>query len=429
MPRSRSFHPDREPLQHDSTLQLDKEKVKGAVSFLNPTHARFTPASLDSVPEDPRRPGDTPTSNVEFKWTSRNNRKGRHTLLVHQSEGGQAEYASLLATNSVKEVFKVICRMFTYFPVWDVSYLVATTFTLGSVVWVINCFFAFLPYISPKSLSNREVLWGGGITAFIGATIFEIGSILLMFEAINENRAGCFGWALETLYDGLHGGDSNEDDTGAARYMPAKDGCTHHHQNKSNLVGKSHTRALTDISEKPIARGRKSSSADGTRAWVWFPSWYDLRTHYFHDLGFLACLSQTIGATVFWVSGFTALPPIYNSLSATNNLNGAYWIPQVIGGSGFVISGALFMIETQKHWWQPAPTVLGWHIGLWNFIGGVGFTLCPIFGLLGSQNWMLYQSSCSTFWGKSKKRIPAVQGAKVVLRLVGVPHWQHNPMV
>jgi hypothetical protein len=89
-------------------------------------------------------------------------------------------------------------------------------------------------------------------------------------------------------------------------------------------------------------------------------------------------------------------------------LNGAFWIPQVIGGIGFVISGALFTIETQKHCWQPAPSVLGWHIGMWNFVGGIGFTLCPIFGLLGSKNWMLYQSSCSTFWGKSKKPISGI---------------------
>jgi len=33
------------------------------------------------------------------------------------------------------------------------------------------------------------------------------------------------------------------------------------------------------------------------------------------------------------------------------------------------------MIETQKHWWQPAPKVLGWHIGFWNLIGGFGSVL------------------------------------------------------
>lgn len=33
--------------------------------------------------------------------------------------------------------------------------------------------------------------------------------------------------------------------------------------------------------------------------WTWFPSWHELTTHYFKEVGFIACLSQMIGATVF----------------------------------------------------------------------------------------------------------------------------------
>lgn len=35
------------------------------------------------------------------------------------------------------------------------------------------------------------------------------------------------------------------------------------------------------------------------RKWTWWPTWYELKTHYFKEVGFLACLSQMIGATVF----------------------------------------------------------------------------------------------------------------------------------
>lgn len=87
--------------------------------------------------------------------------------------------------------------MFTYFPYWDISYLVAVIFTIGSVIWVINGFFAWLPLVRPGSEFHNEVLYGGGITAFIGATVFEIGSILLVLEAINVNQEGCFGWAVD----------------------------------------------------------------------------------------------------------------------------------------------------------------------------------------------------------------------------------------
>jgi hypothetical protein len=62
----------------------------------------------------------------------------------------------------------------------------------------------------------------------------------------------------------------------------------------------------------------------------WFPSWYELRTHYLKEFGFLACLAQMIGATVFWISGFTALPRIYNRLATAAAQDGAYWFPQVV---------------------------------------------------------------------------------------------------
>lgn len=35
------------------------------------------------------------------------------------------------------------------------------------------------------------------------------------------------------------------------------------------------------------------------RKWTWWPTWYELRTHYFKEIGFLACSSQMFGATIF----------------------------------------------------------------------------------------------------------------------------------
>lgn len=234
-----------------------------------------------------------------------------------------------------------------------------------------------------------------------------------MFEAVNENRTGCFGWAVEqVLYpDSPHHGPW-------LRVIPDKKGCRHHHQNRLNLVGKSQK---TDGGAAPnpqweqraqsgeIVQGgpveldqewhddRMHNGPDGS-AWVWFPSWTELREHYLHQIGFLACTSQLFGASVFWISGLTALPGILNNLTTPAALNGAYWAPQIIGGSGFVVSGTLFMLETQERWWKPNPAVLGWHIGLWNLVGGVGFTLCPCFGI-DTASWAQYQACLSTFWG------------------------------
>jgi len=252
--------------------------------------------------------------------------------------------------------------------------------------------FVWLPLEKPSTEFSTEVLQGGGVTAFIGATIFEIGSVFLFIEAVNENREGCFGWAIEQMLEGPQK---------QWRLIPDENACRHHHRNRGNLVGKhsesrevdhSSSHAATDL-EGPSTSPSKET--EQSKSWTWIPGWYDFRTHYIRELGFLACSAQLFAATIFWISGFTALPGIYDELSEAA-LKGAYLAPQVIGGFGFVVSGVLFMLETQRKWYLPALRTLGWHIGFWNTVGGLGFFLCPIFGFYSS---LAFQESLSTFWG------------------------------
>lgn len=247
--------------------------------------------------------------------------------------------------------------------------------SLGSIIWVFNAFFAWLPLAAPSTEFAGESSWGGGLTGLIGATVFELGSVLLMLEAVNENRSDCFGWAVETGLDGL-------------LKLHKESECDHHHTHKrSFLKGQAK-------SEDPNGGNADKNS----RKWSWWPTWYEVRTHYIRDIGFLACSSQMLGATIFWIAGFTGLPPILNSLSIPAQ-NGIYWLPQVVGGVGFIVSGVLFMIEVQPRWYIPAPRVLGWHIGFWNLIGAIGFTLCGALGFGSSDPAVEYAVTMSTFVG------------------------------
>ena len=333
--------------------------VTGPFNVLNPTHAYFHHLLHDNHEEL--------AQDIEFQWRSRDNRKGRHALVVKPAtSAGLADFVAPNATSSFREIIKGMARMFTHYPYYDVSWLVAVIFTLGSVVWCINGFFSFLPLIRPSSEFATETVYGGGITAFIGATIFEVGSILLMVEAVNENRTGCFGWAVERVLQGENGW--------IWRVRADTSGCRHHHQNKKNLVGKGNIFRVSDDVKEVSSDSTDDEGNNDRQNWVWFPSWHDLTSHYFREIGFLACLSQTIGATVFWISGFTALPKVIDFTDKSLTY-GVYWAPQVVGGIGFVISGMLFMLETQKKWYLPAWGTLGWHIGLWNLIGALGFTV------------------------------------------------------
>ncbi|KAG5745340.1 hypothetical protein H9Q70_011972 [Fusarium xylarioides] len=354
------------------------ERTIGPVKSLNPTK-RYLVADKKALNAESdagnggkeSRQGDK-SPGVAYVWRSRDNRKGRHALAIsvdpHKHEATKGPRPS----NSYHQTLRGILKMFVRYPIWDVSYDVAVVFTIGSIIWVINGFYSWLPVLNP---STKVSDWAGGLTAFIGATVFEFGSFLLMLEAVNENRSDCFGWAVEESVDGM-------------LHLTHAHNCKHAHAQKGTFVKQS-SKALDNNTSEP---------AGNDRMWSWWPTWYELRTHYFFDIGFLACSSQTFGATVFWISGFTALPPILNSLS-TPAENDVYWLPQVIGGTGFIVSSILFMVEVQPRWYIPAPGVLGWHIGLWNLIGAIGFTLCGALGFGITHPGVEYALTLSTFIG------------------------------
>ncbi|KAJ5894381.1 hypothetical protein N7495_006072 [Penicillium taxi] len=387
MPRNDHFRAGRGPLENNPNLELQRSHVSGALPFLNPTVARYRPAKAKTETEKETQPDHQRPTKIEHVWRSRDNRKGRHVLRVDYDHPQTKNTPPL--TSTYKAVTNSILRMATYCPYWDVSYLVATIFTIGSVIWIINAFFVWLPLQDPRSEFAGEELQGGGITAFIGATVFEIGSVLLLLEAVNANQSGCFGWALETE---LKGGEVQDPESQVS--LTRVDACQHHHANTKNLMG---TGKLDHRLSHDIATGYATPLPEG-KSFCWWPSLYDLRTHYMHELGFLASLIQFLAATIFWIAGFTGLPGIINHMSQ-GLTDGIYWVPQIVGGVGFVISGLLFTLETQKKWYIPAFNVLGWHIGVWNFIGGVGFTLCGALGPVSSSSGIDYQACLATFWG------------------------------
>ncbi|KAF8906736.1 hypothetical protein CPB84DRAFT_1769501 [Gymnopilus junonius] len=239
---------------------------------------------------------------------------------------------------------------------WNISWWVAQTFTWGSVIWCINGFAAFLPFCNSHVEPSLDLT---GWTAFIGATIFEVGSVLGVLEALNRRDAVVF----------------SDEATGKTA-----DDNSHEHEPPRSPTEKG--TAQTDQSPR-------------RKKWVWLPT----NAKYWHEMGFLAAFFQLLGATIFWISGFTALPSILTVLSKSQgHLDGAFWTPQVVGGTGFIISSIFIMLEEQRIWWQPRLVSLGWQIGVWNFIGAIGFTLCGALGY-STNSGAQYESSLATFWG------------------------------
>ena len=138
------------------------------------------------------------------------------------------------------------------------------------------------------------------------------------------------------------------------------------------------------------------ASKNQQRKWQWWPSWYELRTHYFHELGFLGSFAEFVGATVFWINTILSLPGVYSHLSQ-GVLWGLYWLTYLVGGVLFILSSALYMLETQPNWYTPAPHLLGWWVGVWNMTGSVGWTLAASLGYC-NLSGCEYQSDLTLIW-------------------------------
>lgn len=344
---------------------------------------------------------------MQYQWRSRDNRKGKGTPSLHHSLPSQlttrliaGRHALVVyvddddveapTTSSLRAVAKGIGRMFTTFPYWDVSFLVAFFFTIGCAAFIIDGFFYWLPLVDPSTEFPHETTTAGGLAAFIGATLFQLGAVLLVVEAVNANQTGCFGWALEQTLTHDSEEKHHHSSGRVMRCTPNPHKCAHHHRDKHNLV------------KDPASSGPSSSN----RRWEWWPTWTELWTHYFHELGFVANFSLFVGATVFYVSGVLDIPGVYDHLPQ-GVLWGVYWLTYLVGGVIFVVASALYMLEVQPNWYTPAPHLLGWHIGVWNLIGSIGWTLSASLGYC-SASWCSYQSNLSLLWASTAYMIGSV---------------------
>ncbi|KPI43045.1 uncharacterized protein AB675_1752 [Cyphellophora attinorum] len=360
LPRCKAFHHHRLECFERQGMTLDSGyDVTGSCGFFNPTHACFRKNTSEaghglgdtSKHElDSTKLAHTPsTHSIRYAWRSRDNRKGRHVLILPKDSPHRP--------STSRRISQGLWRMLTVYAYWDISWWVAILFSFGSAIFILCALFYWLPIAYPETEFANEATTGGGVASFVGATLFQVGAVLLIFESVNENQTGCFGWAVEELFEGRQ----VEIGQVEKKVRKAPEMCEHVHQRASKR---------TDGAKA----GR--SSTQQARKWQWWPSWKELREHYIHEIGFVSNVTLAAGATIFYVTGIMSLPGVYDQLS------------QAVFG---------YMLETQTKWWKPAFQTIGWHIGLWNMIGSVGWTLSAAFGYC-NPSWCEYQSDLTLLW-------------------------------
>lgn len=410
--RSEVFDTEYEPFRDDDDLQLQRDKVTGPFRFMNPTRALFsytaerTEDHLDSrgIDLEAKRSQDTGEgfdfhgADVEYKWTSRNNRKGRHAIIIRESQERVNPYATPPATTGPRPMLKGIWRMLTVFTLHDVSYLLAVAFTLACVLLVINAILSFLPYVNHR-VHNSDTLYRiQAILGALGCTLFFSGTLFAFAEAVNVNRRGCFGWKLVRVSHPAnpHSTDSLAE-TAALTLLVPDGSCVHHHDSYKVVAGhpESWNQAVLDrraSSLRPEHRHLRTK-----QPWIWLPSWQEVRTHLRYDFGFVTATMLVLSSAVYCAMAWAALATVCKTGEV------APWIrfPQLVAALGFVASCVLSMIETQPNWWQPSMGVVGWHANAFNVVGSVGFMLTAVFGYVERRaGWAEYQYGCAFLWGE-----------------------------
>jgi len=366
-----------EPHRNDPSYPLHRHqyRVIGQLPGLHPHYARISQPTASG----------TEDQSVHLLWNSRDHRKGRRPDV--ESEEPRA--------------FKDLHITWLNFDVGNISWLVGFMFTIGSVAWCINGFFVFLPVIHTHWTANIEAeAW----TAWVGSTIFLFGAYFGCLEALNRSHKIDFSGfkrfehehSIHRAFDKGFGDSSRlteKSDSPTSTLRPN----TAHTRQVSIFARKQHaylTPSSSATADTAVASEKTNGDANVDHSdqlhWHW-------AGHRFREVGFTSNFIQFVGAWIFWISTVTGIP---NVIPTTEGAlaNGVYWLPQVLGGSCFVIGPIMLMLEEQTAWYKPALHKLGWHSAFWNMVGGLGFTLCGAFGF-STNSGVLYQSACSTFWG------------------------------
>ncbi|KAG8915835.1 hypothetical protein FRC00_012237 [Tulasnella sp. 408] len=217
-------------------------------------------------------------------------------------------------------------------------------FLVGSVFWCANGVMAFCFY----TITTPHILLCEAVTAFVGGTLFWIGAYLSYVESLNPAAHAHFGWEVEHETKRLV-------EPRAVSGRPTSLGRGRRHFGKHVAVGgeADAEKAKTDFES---GEQQKRKNGPPPPKWKWVGADWS-------SFGFVANVIQLYGATIFWVSVLCGMPGILpdagseasEGLPAKNVglWEGLYWVPQILGSWGFIISGAMFSLEVQRKWYKP----------------------------------------------------------------------------
>ncbi|SCV73262.1 BQ2448_7187 [Microbotryum intermedium] len=351
-----------------------------------------------------------PQKGVKYLWKSRGHRKGCVVEVQEDRETNDGE----VEKGIVCKPEKVAQTRWWGCDYWDISWWVAADQnpflgTLGSIWWCLNgvLFFCYFSRTSP-SYTNTEAA-----TAFLGGSTFLVGSYLGWVESLNPARDADFGFEVDELRGMLREPPTNSHHSlGRKRHHFGRHLLHHQREHQppqlrhrlanphspSPSPSQSLSRTSTLISS-PASTTSPPSPSDSSPPWRWYGTT--------PTLAYIANSVQLFGSITFFLSVLCGLPGILPLSGQTGGPDqsskseglwiGLYWGMQILGAPCFMFAGMVFALETQDKWWKLKVGDVGWQVGFWNFWGGAGFFLSPIFGIY--RQTSISDPSKFQYWG------------------------------
>jgi hypothetical protein len=299
----------------------------------------------------------------------------------------------LFPTQTIKLHDGVLHRlrlMCTRFPIRDMSWATGFVFTWGSAMFIINGFMLIIPTVNSNLAFHTITSHAAPATALIGGIIFILGGLAGYLEGLNFKRDGDF-----VTMVGMRPGDVetssieesvNHDATKSNKSMTLQQLA----QSPSSTSEQHSPKAVTQLPPSRIA-------LVGSPNFIWYPSIREFRSFYWSDMCFMSPTITFIGTFIFMLAIITAVPGVINLSDRTTFFLGNLF-PGTLGGVLFTTASVLQAVDAQEKWYLPKPMSLDWHVGLWNTIGSIGFTLASALYFLETSEGAL-QAGLASLWG------------------------------
>jgi hypothetical protein len=290
-------------------------------------------------------------------------------------------------------VFHRLRLMCTRFPVRDMSWATGFVFTWGSAMFVINGFLLIIPTVNPDLAFDTITSHAAPATALIGGVIFILGGFAGYLEGLNFKRGGEFVMTVGMRPDDVEAssmeGSFKRDDTKSDNPL-----------SNMTLRQLSQSSSPTSTQHSPKAATQQPPSRlalIGTPNYIWYPSVQEFSSFYWSDMCFMSPTITFIGTFIFMLAIIAGVPGVLDLTDRKTFFLGTLF-PGTLGGVLFTTASVMQAIDAQEKWYLPKLMSLDWHVGLWNTIGSIGFTLASALYFLETTEGAL-QAGMASLWG------------------------------